>query len=104
METSEEGCRVDKGTEERGGREERQRGGGDTHRNRRNMVALGQGERWVWSGPRPDLSPTQVGVGPRWKPFGSQEAVVKGMGESKRLGWVQGRMGDSGMGTAGCGS
>lgn len=96
---------MDKGTKrseaaERRGREE----AGDTHRNRRNMVALGQGERWGWSGPRPALRPTQVGVGPWWKPFGSQEAGVKGMGESKRLGWVQGRMGDSGVGTAGYGS
>lgn len=33
------------------------------------------------AGAPPCPSPTRVGVGPRWKPFGSQEAVMKGMAE-----------------------
>ena len=82
---------MDKGTSEaaeRRGREE----AGDTHRDRGNMVVWGRGERWGWPSPRPAPRPTQVGVGPRWKPFGSRGAV-EGMAESM-MGWMQGRMGE----------
>lgn len=54
-----------------------------------------------WPGPRPAQRPTWVGVGPRWKPFGSQGAMVEGMAESMRWGWVQGGMGTAGHETQG---
>lgn len=41
----------------------------------------------------PAPRPTQVGVGPRWTPFGSQGAM-EGMAGSMAWAWTQGRMGE----------
>lgn len=72
--TCEEGCWVDKGTSsvaaDRRGREE----AGNTQR-RKKHGGSGGGEQWGWPGPL--CPPLGVGVGPRWKPFGSQGAKVK---------------------------
>lgn len=97
-----QGGRGDK--EERGGREERQRGGRGGHTlGRKKHGGFGAGRVMGVARSRPAPHPTPVGVGPWWKPFGSQGAMVKGMAGSMRCAWAQGRMGEV-TGTAGRGS